>query len=280
MGKSSIFISSYPLSLKAVSLGRLVSFVKNPGQDSFDPTLELPDKPQVLSTTSEINNISKVLSASNGAGLEVALTTFASIFLKGESKDVRLLEAKQGVEYLLLNADDWFERICKSEMTQTWLERAAMRGRKSYLVTGLQTLSNVDIKTDVTWKLGNGAGAQIPLLAASSVPLPTPLDPAAKADYSVERGLTNAGNLPEEKVYGIQYREIKLKKGTRSTVSNASLRSKIWWEQICTDRDASGMDMDDEEEDAIEAELLDGLTDSTEIPSDVAMNEEETYLHA
>ncbi|KAL9092524.1 MAG: hypothetical protein Q9165_004328 [Trypethelium subeluteriae] len=280
MSKSTIFISSYPLSLDVVSLGRLVSFVKNPGQDSFDPTLELPDKPQVLSTTGEINNISKVLRASNGAGFEVALTNFASVFLKAESKDVRLLEAKQGVQYLLLHADDWFERTCKSELTQTWLERAAMRGRKSYLVTGLQTLSNGDIKTDVASKLGTGAGAQIPLLAASGVPLPTPLDPAAKADYSVERGLTNTGNLPDEKVYGIQYREIKLKKGNRSTGPIANLRSKIWWEQICTDRDASGIDMDEEEEDTIEAELLDSLTDSTEIASEVATNEEEIYLRA
>lgn len=280
MVKSSVFISSYPLALDAVSLGRLVSFVKDPGQDSFNPATELPDKPQAPSSTTEINNIVKILSAANGAGLELTLTSFASAFLKGESKKVRQLETKQGVQYLLLNADNWFERICKSDLTRTWLERVAMRGRKAYLVTGVRTLKDVELTMDKSWKLGVGAGAQLPFLAAAGVPLSTPLDPGAKADYSIERGSKNVGSVPDEKVYGVQYREIRLRKVLSSMSSAPNLTTKIFWEQIYSDRGASDAEMDDDEDEMIEAQLLEGIEDVEELSSVAAEDEEEVYLHA
>ena len=196
------FISSYPLPLTAVSLGRLLGFVKNPSQDSFDPARELPNKPRVHSITSEINNVSRMLKASNGTGLELALTAFASTLLKTEFRDVRELEAKQGTQYLLLHVDDWFEQVCRSDLTRTWLERAAMRSRKAYLVTGLQTLKDVDLVFDKTWKHSGGVGVEAPLLAVSGIPLLTLLDPAAKANLMVERGSKSVETVPDEKVYG------------------------------------------------------------------------------
>jgi hypothetical protein len=82
-----VFISSYPLALDAVSLGRLVSFVKDPGQDSFNPATELLDKPQAPSSTTEINNIIKILSAANGAGLELTLTSFCKCILERRKQE-------------------------------------------------------------------------------------------------------------------------------------------------------------------------------------------------
>ena len=281
MYKSSTFISSYPLALNAVSLGRLVTFFKNPSQDFFDPTHELPDKPQVTSAASEINNISKVLQASKGTGLELALTAFASTFLKSESNIVRQLEAKQGIQHLLLNADDWFERICKSDLTRTWLERAAMRGKRAYLVTGLQTLTDVDLNFGRSEKHAGSFGVEVPLLAASGIPLPTPLDPAVKANLSIEGGSKSVGKVPDEKIYGVQYREIKLKK--RSALVGANLTAKIWWEQICSDRGAKyteNSDDEEEEEDCVEAQLLGGLDNlGTGELASFAISEEEIYLY-
>jgi hypothetical protein len=251
-------------------------------QDFFDPSHQLPDKPRAESSTSEINNISKILGTSNGASLELALTSFANVFLKGERKSVRELEAKQGIQYLLLNADNWFERICKSDLTQLWLERAAMRGRKTYLITGLQTLRDVDIKLNTSWKVGAGAGVEASLLLATAgIPMPTPLDPGARADCSIEGEVKNEGSVADEKIYAIQYREVKLRKLIPSRASAPVLTGKIWWEQICSDRGAEDDEMDQDDDEIIEAQLLDGVEDTADVlvaSSEEA--EEEAYLYA
>lgn len=129
----------------------------NPIQDCFSPTKKLPANPQPEYSTSEMNNVSKLLKASNEVGLELVLASFARLFLKVEFKNVKQLEAKQGTQYLLSAADDWFGEICQSDLTRTWLERAAMRGRKAYLVTGLQTLRDVDVDVDRSHAIGNDA---------------------------------------------------------------------------------------------------------------------------
>jgi len=278
MGRSPLFIFSYPLPVADVPLGALVAFMGNPIQDSFSPNKQLPTKPQAEYSTSEMNNVSKLLRASNGVGLELVLASFARLFFKFEFKDVRQLEAKQGTQYLLSAADDWFEEICQSDLTRTWLERAAMRGRKAYLVTGLQTLRDVDIDVDRSHTVGNGAGVQAPLLAAAGIPIPTSLDPGAKAEYFRERGVKDTASVPDEKIYGVQYREIKLRKRDSSKPVAVSLTSKIWWEEICSLRNAYDVDMDDNHEEIIDAYLLDGIDNLSETGVVSAAAEEEILL--
>jgi hypothetical protein len=155
-----------------------------------------------------------------------------------------------------------------------------MRGRKAYLVTGVRTLKDVELTMDKSWKLGVGAGAQVPFLAAAGVPVSTPLDTGAKADCSIERGSKNVGSVLDEKVYGVQYREIRLRKVLSSRSSAPNLTTKIFWEQICSDRGASDAEMDDDEDEMIEAQLLEGIEDVEELSSVAAEAEEEVYLHA
>ena len=261
MTKGSIFIFSYPLPLNGVALGRLVRLIRDPTQDYFDPTKQLPSNPKAPTLPSEMNDVSKLLKSSNGLGIELALTSFAQIFLKGENKHARHLEAKQGSQYLLDNADDWFRTICQHDSTRIWLERAAMRGRKAYLVPGLQTLRDVDFEHEKELHIENGLGFEAPVLTAAGVPLPTVLDPAAKLEYLVERGTTQKIDIPDEKVYAVQYREVRLRKGTSSSSPSYDLTSKILWEQIYSDRDASAEDMDEDEEETVEAGLLGAFED-------------------
>ena len=60
--------------------------------------------------------------------------------------------------------------------------------------------------------------------------------------------------------------------------SNADLTAKIWWEQICSDRGATSSDMSDDEEDIVEAQLLNGLDEPSELAS-LLISEEEVYLY-
>jgi hypothetical protein len=264
MGKQSIFVSSTPLPLSAVKLGRLVEAPKNPDQGFFDPSEALPDKPEPLSDTTNINNISRLLKASNGCGLEFTLTALASAWLKGENKNVRRLTAEAGRQSLLLNSTEWFNRICQAHETRLWLEKAAMRGRKTYLVTGLETLIKVEVTFDKGFQVRVGGDVQAPVLSATGLPIPTPLDPGAKVDYSIERGKENKYQIQDEKIYSVRYREIKLKKSDSPKQVNALPSSKVWWEQVTSDRTvAEEDDLDEDNTDFIEADILEGIEDLT-----------------
>lgn len=136
-----------------------------------------------------------------------------------------------------------------------------MRGRKTYLVTGLQTLTDVSINDTSKMQFGTGAGLRAPLLAAVGVPTPTPLDPGVQADASVGQDAKTKYEIPDEKIYSIQYREVRLKKGEAKDLPSAKLSSKTWWEEICSDRLAVNLEEDD---DTI---IAADLTDVTEVPN-------------
>ena len=260
MPKKFIFLLSFPLSLNAISLGRLVDNPKAPSQGFFDPSEKLLSKPKPTLDISLANNISRLLASGNKGNFELTLAAFASTFFKGEHKDVRQLTAKQVKQCSLLNSTEWFDEICAARETRVWLERAAMRGRKTYLVTGLQTLTDASINDDHKRHFGTGAGLQAPLLAAAGVPVPTPLDPSVTIGSSVSRDAKIKYEIPDEKIYSIQYREVRLRKGDAKEVLGAKLSSKTWWEQICADRLAVDLDGDDDE--VIAAEV----TDVGEVP--------------
>ena len=119
----------------------------------------------------------------------------------------------------------------------------------------------------------------------SSLPLaylfPLHLDPAVNAKYSRGRGNENTSSIPDEKVYGVQYREIKLKRTTLSATSDPRLTSKIWWEAICSERGVSsaGMATDDDEEDLVEVVLQDAVSDTVEADIVTSALAEEIYLY-
>lgn len=92
--------------------------------------------------------------------------------------------------------------------------------------------------------------------------------------------MKNTASVPDERIYGVQYREVKLRKGHSSNPVDASLTSKIWWEQICSLRNASDVDMDDDHEEIIEAHLLDGIENLSETGFISAIAEEEILLFA
>ncbi|KAK0511991.1 hypothetical protein JMJ35_005119 [Cladonia borealis] len=244
MPTKSTFVSRYPLPLSVVSLGRLVTVPKAPGQDFFDPTKAIPTPPTPSSETTQINNVANVLRSGQGGGLEFALTSFAALFLKSESKDVTQLTALVGRKYLLLNSDDWLDQICTFQETRIWLERAAMRGRKIYLITSIEKLTNLKVDTDKSRNSGGGLGIRGPAFAATGMPLPTPLDLGTNMDFSIERGAVTNFEVPDEKVYNIEYRQVKVKDFKSSTPFDAKLSPKTKWEQIWSDRDASDMDDD------------------------------------
>ena len=255
MPRKSIFLLSFPLPLKAVTLGRLVDEPRTPAQGFFDPSVKVPSTPQPTVLESHVDNISRLLASSTSAKFELTLTAFASSFLQGHHKDVRQLTAKVAKQYLLSNSEEWFDEICSAQQTRLWLERAAMRGRRTYLVTGLQTLTNVSVHDTNSNEYGTGGDLQAPLLAAAGVPLPGLLDPGLSAKTTISRDVKDNYKIPDEMIYSVQYREVKLKKGETKHLSEAKLTSKTWWEQICSDR--SGGDLDDEDDTVIVADMLD-----------------------
>jgi hypothetical protein len=247
----SIFVSAHPLPLDAVGVGWLIEEPHAPQQGFFNPCQRIASNPTI--SMSAVNNVSKLIKGGNGSGLEVAIASFASTFLRGENKDIQKLTVKAGKRHSLLNSAEWFEEIRQAKETQVWLERAAMRGRKI-------ALTDVDVDVTQGWKVGAGAGVQAPILAAAGIPIPPPLDPEAKGDISIEREYQMKMEIPDEKIHCAQYRQIKLKRATDKTNVSAKVRNKVWWEQVYSERGAAEDEMDDDDVEAvIEADLKEGF---------------------
>jgi len=273
MPKKSIFISSFPIPLSAVALGNLVTDPKAPSQDFFD-LASLSNHPEPNIAKSDILNVSSMIKSSNGQAIQASLSQFASVFLKGEQKNFQRLTSCRAADYQVKNSEDWFEDLCTAQKTKFWLERASMRGKKVYLVTGYRTLVDAFVGSESGSKLEAGAKAQVPLLASVGIPLPSGLDPSANVTVSASNDSAKGYEIPDEKIYSIQYRRVRFTSHSSKTVASAFLDSKTRWIEVCDFRG----DMDEEEDDIVEVTLVDELELPESFRSSESLTEGETYL--
>ena len=79
------------------------------------------------------------------------------------------------------------------------------------MITGVLTLADTEISVSSGRRFAVGAGGSVPLLAAMGAPVPSPLDPGGE-DQNIEDGNEISFKIPDEKVFEIQDREVKLHK--------------------------------------------------------------------
>jgi hypothetical protein len=123
-------------------------------------------------------------------------------------------------------------------------------------------LKDVEYLTDQSRTVSSAVGAEAPLLGLAGVPVPSPLDPGAKIEYAKEWAKQDSASIQSEMIYAIQYREVRVKMGHRS-----ALTQKIFWEQIFGERGASDDEMGDVDDTVIEAQLLDDVEDTPGLSS-------------
>uniref|UniRef100_A0A0D2YIS7 Uncharacterized protein n=1 Tax=Fusarium oxysporum (strain Fo5176) TaxID=660025 RepID=A0A0D2YIS7_FUSOF len=138
-----------------------------------------------------------------------ALTSLISAgFSKRPQSQVHLAPAR-GNNYCLDNSDAWFDKAASLPETREWIEKAALRGHKIYIIVGIQTV----IDARIVQKLARGRQARgqatVPVslfLAAATAAMPFAdlVDPAIRERQNAESDQLRL-LAPDEQVWSLQY---------------------------------------------------------------------------
>ncbi|KAI2999413.1 hypothetical protein CBS147346_7716 [Aspergillus niger] len=258
MGKTLISLLSFPLPLDALGLGRLIHDRKNPRQGFFDPTTDLPTKPKPDVSASDIHSFADMVKSTHAVELEASLTRFASAFLRTKAKSFDELKSCLVKEYILSNADSWYDTIISEGATRRWIERSKMRGKDVYLVTGYRTLLDATLSTSSSSGVHGGGTAHGPMGALIGNPDDS-LDIKGKAQVDSAKSHNLSMLVPGERVFALQYLKIKFKPFSSDKVDSSYLASRNRWIETLTVRG------EEAENDGLEAVLVEDFDDDDDI---------------
>ncbi|GFP54351.1 hypothetical protein TASIC1_0003073000 [Trichoderma asperellum] len=192
-------------------------------------------------------------------------STLTSLISAGFSKRLQSeihLAPACGSIYSLDNSDAWFDKAVRLPGTRKWIEKAALRGHKIYIIVGIQTFTD----TRIVQKSAQGQQARgqvnvpvsLSLTAATAVmPFADLVDPAVHGEHqnmeSDQLCLLARGG----QVCSLQYRRVKTKWLSSRLMEPLQLSGTRRW--TCMEGDKRDMyeDSDDEDEDTIEVDLGD-----------------------
>ncbi|KAF5227006.1 hypothetical protein FANTH_14908 [Fusarium anthophilum] len=250
--------SSLFLPLQSVGLGRLIKNLNHPHEGYYE--LPTGDVPKVIVTPFSFSTLNQENSKTQFGS---ALTSLISArFSKRLQSQIHIAPAR-GNNYCLDNSDAWFDKAISLPETRKWIEKAALRGHKIYIIVGIQSF----IDTRIVQKSARGqqAGGQVTvpvslsLTAATAVmPFAEPVDPAIHGDH--QNAVSDQLWLlaPGEQVCSLQYREVKTRWLSSRLLEPLQLSETRRWS--CLEGDKRGIyedDSDEEEEDTMEVDLGD-----------------------
>ena len=182
-----------------------------------------------------------------------SLSSFMNQLLGKERQTIERLQADKGVQYSLLQAEDWLNTLASDEWVQDWLERKISRDKgKVWLITGMFTLSDAQVLMSNTNALEGKAKA-----AGALTGMPNPLesqDVGTSVGQHAAEGHARSFTVHGERVFKIQYTRVTLRRRKRDAADNGpQLASKPKWVPQWDLRGAL-MDEEEEEEETYESE--------------------------
>ncbi|KAH7114711.1 hypothetical protein B0J13DRAFT_572942 [Dactylonectria estremocensis] len=254
---ATVIPSSFFLPLESVRLGRFIKNIDHPHEGYHEPPNV--DVPKAIMTqfsfSSQVQQNRKMQFGS-------ALTSLISAgFSKRLQSQIHLAPAR-GSNYSLDNSDAWFDRVVGIPDTRKWIEKAALRGDKIYIIVGIQTFTD----TRIVQKSARGqqAGGQVnvpvslSLAAATAVmPFAELVDPAVHGEHQNIESDQLWLVAPGEQVCSLQYREVKTRWLSSRLIEPLQLSKTRQWSCMEGDRRDAYEDSDEEDEDTIEVDLGD-----------------------
>jgi hypothetical protein len=238
MGKQRLFVLPFPLALEAATLGRLIKNPENPHQDFLDLDL-LPPNLKPRHVTSNFDGFINIAKSSRSADLEFVLTKFASVFFESGEKSLERLMACKATEYVVLNSGNWYDTLCGEPTARLWLEKAFIAGSQSvYLITGYRTLEEARLHQQRDNDMGAGGNVTLPTGQIAGVPSDAP-DVGVRGGHQVVESAGRAFTVPGEKIFAVQYRQIKFKWYARKDVDASFLEPNNRWVEMFTMRSGS-----------------------------------------
>jgi hypothetical protein len=232
---------------------------------SIDEPLEsYHEPPSAKAPTSIVSEFSYTEHNQQGssASFESSITAlFSTAFSKRSGSEVRV-EPRCCKAYTLDNSDAWFDEAINREETKKWIERAAIRGSKIYMVVGIYTLTDTRISRSHTGKQeAQGQGtAPVSLSLATAgivVPLAGLIDPSVQGTYSSSASNDTRIFAPGEQICTVKYRELRHRWLSSRVGENSRLSKTRQWSCIDGGRRDAYEDDDEDEEDIIEVGFKD-----------------------
>ncbi|KAK0708033.1 hypothetical protein B0H67DRAFT_686198 [Lasiosphaeris hirsuta] len=240
------------LTLESCTLGRLVTDVRNPGDDFRPVTDKAKPKHKVEIRPFESLHDAKSVSASVGLRAKLSKLFTGDVAFEGSSSDE--LQTQELVRYHLLQQQDYFEALCAGEDIRKWIETTTLQW-PLFLVVGLITVKDAEAQAERHRAGQVAVAAEAPATEALGIPDPGGV---ANAGMSVQvdgsSGRSISFTAPGERVIGVRYRKLKFEMFSKKSVDTASLKKSSIWEMFSVG-DRAG------EDNIIEAGLEDHLVE-------------------
>ncbi|KAI1192331.1 hypothetical protein F5X97DRAFT_329776 [Nemania serpens] len=248
-----VFCNGY-LTLKSSTIGRLVTDVRNPGDDfcpAADDALPAHDV-----ETRPFSTVRAARSSAANAGLGAKLTSLFTADLSLEGSNSNELETDRLIRYHLLQQQSYFADLCAGEDTRKWMEKALL-DYPLFLVVGLITVRDAGARAEQR-RDGQGAVSAEAPVGEAALGVPDP-EGVAGAGISLRAGGSSGRSTsfiaPGERVIGVRYRKLRFRMLKKKSIDAATLeKNSNRWEMFAAG-DRAG------EEDVIEAELEDELAE-------------------
>ncbi|EGU73944.1 hypothetical protein FOXB_15546 [Fusarium oxysporum f. sp. conglutinans Fo5176] len=195
---STVVPSSFFLPHGSVGLGRFIKNIKHPHEGYHEPPTG--DVPEAIVTPFPFPSQNQQKRKTEFGS---ALTSLISARFSKRLQSQVHLTAASGNNYCLDNSDAWFDKAVSLPETREWIEKAALRGHKIYIIVGIQTF----IDARIVQKLARGrqAGGQA---ATAAMPFADLVDPAIREHQNAESDQLWV-LAPDEQVWSLQYRKVR-----------------------------------------------------------------------
>jgi hypothetical protein len=220
------------LPFDSVRLGRFVNNIDQPLEGYHEPTTTEAPKSIVTEYDYTGDELCK-----SGTRLTSKLTFLLSLgFSKNLGSKTRL-SPKHCRTYALDNSDEWFHKAISSDVTKKWIEEAAVRGRRVFMIVGFHTLIDThflqeSIKDDQL-DCQVDAPLELSLAAAGAViPLPGLIDSSIQMESGSFAGNRAHFFAPGEQVCGMQYREVSYRWFWSRDISHAKVSNTKTWSSM------------------------------------------------
>ena len=216
-----------PLPADEVKLGSFLLNPSDPTQDYFDPQEEDPGlKPSILRV--DVTDFTNTIRDAGSKEVEAVLTGYFSPTIDWtKSKSLELSSAKAAT-YLLRNSGYWFEQACALPRARWWFEWVTRQSHKIYLLVGLKTIVDGRFKVEHSASTSTGGQIKVPADVLAGLP-PMGLDIGGGGKVSKDQAASSEFNAAGERIWALQYRQIKFKWYSSKRMENAALETGTRW---------------------------------------------------
>ncbi|KAI1064837.1 hypothetical protein LB507_001221 [Fusarium sp. FIESC RH6] len=230
---STVILTSAPLLLSQVPLA---SFVPDISQPYADVKKLYTVSPSEYSTREDVN-FTGAVNASSERFFEIMTTRFANLLVRHEQDITYRVEAKNGKVYTLDSPHDLFISILGDEESGTkaklWLEQCRRQGLSPRFVVGFRTFIDAKLSRGESMLSEVRGGVDIPISTIHG-DVTGMGDAKIGGGYKADRGIKSEAELPDERIYAIAYRKIRVTRKKGESVATLDLKTK--WEPFSKSR--------------------------------------------